>query len=111
MPDGRADKLRRLGAGRSNKRRSQRLKAIRPDIGSWKKRNLGELSSKTAACLDYQLKMVSAGPVEKIVVLANSDLADTVGVAHFPSIPVDSRVIGVARVHNVCLPHSSGVAA
>ena len=62
--------------------------------------------------MDYQLKMVSAGPVEKIVVLANSDLADTVGVAHFPSIPVDSRVIGVARVvHNVCLPHSSGVAA
>ena len=46
-----------------------------------------------------------------IVVLANSDLADTVGVAHFPSIPAASRVIGIARVHNVCLPHSSGVAA
>jgi len=28
MPDGRADKLRRLGAGRSYKRRSQRPKAI-----------------------------------------------------------------------------------
>jgi hypothetical protein len=45
------------------------------------------------------------------VVLANSDLADTVGVAHFPSILAASRVIGIARVHNVCLPHSSGVAA
>jgi hypothetical protein len=35
----------------------------------------------------------------------------TVGVAHFPSILAASRVIGIARVHNVCLPHSSGVAA
>jgi hypothetical protein len=80
-------------------------------MGSWKKRNLGELSSKTAACLDYQLKMVSAGPVEKIVVLANSDLADTVGVAHFPSTPADGRVISMARVHVVCLPNSSGITA
>src|ERR1035437_4190612 len=52
-----------------------------------------------------------AGGLRSPVLLANSDLADTVGVAHFPSIPVDSRVIGTARVHNVCLPHSSGVAA
>ena len=45
------------------------------------------------------------------VVLANSDLADTVGVAHFPSIPADRRVIGIARLHAVCFSNAGGVAA
>ena len=49
--------------------------------------------------------------VPLLVVLANSDLPDTVGVAHFPSIPADRRDIGIARLHAICLPHSSGVAA
>jgi hypothetical protein len=33
------------------------------------------------------------------VVLGNSDLADTVEVAHLPSIFTDSRVLGVVRNH------------
>jgi hypothetical protein len=48
---------------------------------------------------------------QQIVVLANSDLPDTVGVAHFPSIPADRRVIGIARLHAVCFSNSGGVAA
>ena len=46
-----------------------------------------------------------------IVVPANSDLADTVGVAHLPSIPVERRVIGIARIHTVCFSNTSGIAA
>ena len=44
------------------------------------------------------------------VVLVNSDLADTVGVAHFPSIPPDRGVIGIARLHALCFSNPGGVA-
>ena len=37
----------------------------------------------------------------RIVVLANSDLADTVGLAHFLSIPVDGRVDRTATARGV----------
>ena len=46
-----------------------------------------------------------------IVLLANWDLADTVGVAHFPSIPPDRGVIGIARLHVVCVSNAGRVAA
>ena len=46
-----------------------------------------------------------------IVVLGNSDLADTVGVAHLPSIFTDSRVLGVVRNHAGRFSNSSGFAA
>ena len=49
--------------------------------------------------------------VVRIVVLANSDLPDTVGVAHLPSIFTDSRVIGVVRNDAVRFSNSSGFAA
>jgi hypothetical protein len=49
--------------------------------------------------------------LESSVLLANSDLADTVGVIHIPSIPADSRVIGIVRVHTVRLSNTSGVAS
>ena len=45
------------------------------------------------------------------VLLANWDLADTVGVAHFPSIPPDRGVIGIARLHVVCVSNAGSVAA
>ena len=45
------------------------------------------------------------------VVLANSDLADTVRVVHSPLVFADRRVIGSTRVHAVCFSNSSGVAA
>src|SRR5260370_34617984 len=47
----------------------------------------------------------------EIVLLANSDLADIVGIAHLPSIPADRRVIGIARLHAVCFSNPGGVAA
>jgi hypothetical protein len=78
MPDGRADKLRRLGAGRSYRRRSQRLKAIRPDIGSWKKRNLGELSSKS---IDVRHLAIS-GPAVLRRSCARANLAERTGTRH-----------------------------
>jgi hypothetical protein len=43
--------------------------------------------------------------------LANSDLADIVGIAHFPSILPDRGVIGIARLHAVCFSNPGGVAA
>src|SRR5260370_39724959 len=46
-----------------------------------------------------------------IVLLANWDLADIVGVAHLPSIPADRGVIGIARLHAVCFSIPGGVAA
>jgi hypothetical protein len=45
------------------------------------------------------------------VVPVNSDLADTVGVEHFPSILSYSRVIGIACCNAVAFPNSSGIAA
>jgi hypothetical protein len=41
------------------------------------------------------------------VVPINSDLADTVGVEHFPSILSYSRVIGIACCNAVAFPNSS----
>src|SRR5260370_1646950 len=38
------------------------------------------------------------------------DLADTVGVAHFPSITPDRGVIGIARLHACCFSNPGGVA-
>ena len=45
------------------------------------------------------------------VVHVNSDLADTVGVEHFPSILSYGRVIGVVCRSAVAFPNSSGIAA
>ena len=45
------------------------------------------------------------------VVPVNSDLADTVGVEHFPSILSYGRVIGVACRNAVAFPNSRGLAA
>lgn len=42
------------------------------------------------------------------VVLINLDLADTVGVAHFPSILLYCRVIGIPSDGAVGLPNSGG---
>jgi hypothetical protein len=55
-------------------------------------------------------KVLAKGRIP-IVVLANWDLADTVRVAHFPSIPADSRVIRIARLRTVCFSSTSGIAA
>jgi hypothetical protein len=64
------------------------------------------------ACLEFlTAAAVFYGVSRPPVVLANSDLPDTVGVAHFPSIPADRRVIGLARFHAVCFSNSGGVAA
>jgi len=43
------------------------------------------------------------------VLLANSDLADIVGIAHLPSIPAERRVIGIARLHAVCFSNPGGL--
>ena len=53
----------------------------------------------------------SPSPKRGPVVLGNSDLADTVGVAHLPSIFTDSRVLGVVRNHAGRFSNSSGFAA
>src|SRR5260370_41445450 len=45
------------------------------------------------------------------VLLANWDLADIVGVAHFPSILPERGVIGIARLHAVCFSNPGGIAA
>jgi hypothetical protein len=47
---------------------------------------------------------------QRIVLLANWDLTDIVGVAHFPSIPPDRGVIGIARLHALCFSNPGGVA-
>ncbi len=48
---------------------------------------------------------------DRFVLLANWDLADIVWVAHFPSIPADRGVIGIARLHAVCFSDAGGIAA
>jgi hypothetical protein len=53
----------------------------------------------------------STAAANSIVLLANWDLADTVGVAHFPSIFPDRSVIGIARLHVVCFSIAGSVAA
>jgi hypothetical protein len=73
---------------------------------------IGRLVQKYATSLDNTyVRRVELVIHFSTVVLANSSLADIVGVAHCPSIPADSRVIGIAGVHAVCFPNSSVIAA
>jgi hypothetical protein len=56
-------------------------------------------------------RLCDFGTLKYTVVLGNSDVADTVGVAHLSTIFTDSRVIGVVRNRAVRFSNSSGFAA
>jgi hypothetical protein len=56
----------------------------------------------------YQLILAAAGK-DAIVPIANSDLADTVGVAYFSSIPADGRIIGHCLVLHCLVFEAKGL--
>src|SRR5260370_37120367 len=60
---------------------------------------------------DHRFHWFDNAEATQTVLLANSDLADIVGIAHLPSIPAERRVIGIARLHTVCFSNPGGLAA
>ena len=73
---------------------------------------LTESIAVTASAELVESQTASAGAVLEghTVLLANWDLADIVGVAHFTSILLDCGVIGIARLHAVCFSNPGGIA-